>query len=165
MIKKTVAYTNFNDEKVTRDLYFNLSKTEIVQYQIAGGDSMLDRLERMQEEQDKLKIYETLKLIIKSAYGERSEDGEYFNKSPEIGERFVHSAAFDELIYQMMLKPEELVDFVFLLIPQEIRDRLEAEGKMPSKDDIVSQAKDAMKTDKKPAVPQDRKPKKTSPKK
>lgn len=169
MIKKTVKYTNFNDEQKTADLYFNLSKTELVETRFENGESFIDDLEKIREEEDVLKIYNIFKNLVLKAYGERSEDGERFIKSPEALDAFQQSAAFDEMIYQMMLDPKEFVTMIYNLIPSDLRAELQKDGKLPTPEELTKQVNDAEKANEKqaatpkkaasPAKPSDRKPK------
>lgn len=117
MIKETVTYTNFDGDEVQSDLYFNMSKMEIL---TLGVQEISGRLQKMVQEKDILKILEYTKDIVHDAYGERSEDGKRFVKNAEILERFKSSPAYDEFLFSIVTDAEKQTKFIRALFPEEV---------------------------------------------
>lgn len=126
MLKETVTYTDFNGYEQTEDLYFNLSRTEMVDMldirprietwraKVSGEGDMSDTNIR--------EMLDLLKILVKNAYGERSEDGKHFRKSPEIYADFEQSAVYDSFIFSMFATPERLSNFMIGILPQSLLD-------------------------------------------
>lgn len=127
MIKETVTYTNFDGDEVQSDLYFNMSKMEIL---TLGVQEISGRLQKMVQEKDILKILEYTKTIVHDAYGERSEDGKRFVKNAEILERFKSSPAYDEFLFSIITDADKQTKFIRALFPEEVikamSDRIQA---------------------------------------
>jgi hypothetical protein len=127
MLKRTITYTDFNDQQVTETLYFNITKTEL-----AGHLEMKDKLEEMQRNlsgpprdlttKEVQEILDLVKFFMKTAYGLRSEDGRRFKKSEEIWEDFTQTAAYDEFLFSLFEKPEAAVNFLIEVLPADLRD-------------------------------------------
>lgn len=122
MFKKTITFTNFNGEKITKDFYFHLSKAELVRM---GADStMEERLNRMISAKDNVAIMQEFEQLIRLAVGIRSEDGNSFIKSPEAQAQFMFSPAYDELLVELVTNADAAVDFVQQLLPEKMQKEL-----------------------------------------
>ena len=134
MLKQTVEFTNLDGEKVQTDLYFNVSKMELLEI---GLDTFVDRIKRMSQEKNALGILKELKEFAHMAYGEKSEDGKRFVKSIESLERFKSSPAYDEFLFTLVTDVQKSVSFVNGLFPdeyiEEIKSRVEAANKSNEK--------------------------------
>lgn len=135
MIKKTVNYTTFDGEPATDVLYFNLTKTEMVDLL-----EMEPRLQMIAEKfsgsqrdlsrEEVLQILEVLKDLMRVSYGQRSDDGKRFKKSPEIWDDFKSTAAYDAFLWHMFENPTEVYEFMANIIPSDLRD--EAAKNLPA---------------------------------
>lgn len=127
MLKKTIEYTNYNDVKKTKDYYFNLKKSELIDLQFSTAKGFIEYINKISEANDQVAIYKAFRDIILLSYGEKSEDGERFIKSPEISKAFEETEAFSELIYDLMSNESAAAAFVNGIMPKELTDRLEKE--------------------------------------
>jgi len=118
MLKKTMTYTDFNDNKRTEDFYFNLTKAEIMEMEMGETGGMSKLLERIVAEQDSKKIIEHFKSIILKSYGEKSLDGKYFTKSKELSDAFSQTNAFNDLAVELYTNAEAAATFINAVIPQ-----------------------------------------------
>ena len=82
MLKKTITYTDYDGNERTEDFFFNLSKAEVLEMEMGVNGGMTKLIQRLVAEQDMERISKTFKEIIMKAYGEKSLDGKYFEKSP-----------------------------------------------------------------------------------
>lgn len=129
MIKKTVFYTDFNGEKTTEDLYFHLSKAELLNMEITKDGSFSKYLIDISQSNNAKDVLEIMKELILSAYGERSEDGKRFHKSKANSDAFATSEAFSELLFGLLADADEASAFFLGLLPDDVRER--AKGVSP----------------------------------
>lgn len=129
MLKHTVTYTNFNDEEVTRDLYFNLTVPELVKVEVGGdGGSLQDSIQKIMAAGDKLALVREFEKIIAGAYGQKSEDGERFEKSKEATDAFMSSAAYDALFTDLIINETTVADFIIGIMPKDLANKLKAQA-------------------------------------
>jgi len=117
MIKKTITYEDFNGEKQTEDLYFNLTKAEAIELEVSFEGGLSAHLGKYKN--DPAKIVEMIKTVLLKAYGVKSQDGKKFIKSKEVMESFVSSEAYSE-IFMMMLDPDKASELINGIIPRNI---------------------------------------------
>lgn len=122
MLKKTITYTNWNDEKCEETFYFNLTKTELAQLEYSHGGGLTEWIKKAVETRDGKVILETFEEIIKATYGEKSLDGRTFMKSDEIFARFKGSPAYDVLYMELVTDGEKAAQFIIECMPKELRE-------------------------------------------
>ena len=139
MLKQTVTYTDFNGNEQTEDFYFNFTRVELLEMEGSTNDgkTLSESLMAMLEEKDMMKIAVTMKDILLAAYGEKSEDGKRFQKSPEIRQAFADSPAFDELYFQIATNADKAADFVNGVIPSGLMEMANDEQKKMLDDKIA----------------------------
>ena len=101
MIKKTITYTNYNDEEVTEDFYFNLTRAECLEMEMIAQGGLAEQLEGIVKSKDKKKIIETFKEVVLKAYGVKSQDGRRFIKTPELAAEFAQTEAYSDLFMEL----------------------------------------------------------------
>lgn len=125
MIKNTLTYMNFNDEKVTKDFWFHLGKADMIELAIDGAFEQ--RLKAAIASEDKLTLFQEFKKLIFLSVGVRSEDGESFMKPEIFRETFMSSPAFDALIDYLFSNPDKAADFVAGLLPADSQEQARKE--------------------------------------
>lgn len=130
MIKKTITYTNWNDESVTEDLYFHITKSEILdnvdlRRRFEELKNRLEGAERDLSEDDVREVISLIRVLLKLSYGVRSEDGKRFKKSDELYLEFSESAAYDAVLFDMFENPNRAVSFMTGIIPKDLMDKVE----------------------------------------
>lgn len=128
MLKKTITYTNYNDEKKTKDYYFNLKKSELIDLQFSTAKGFLGYIEEITKTQDNVKIWKAFRDIILLAYGEKSNDGERFVKSDELRKSFEETEAFSELIYELMSNETAAANFINGIMPADLAEKAKQEN-------------------------------------
>lgn len=121
MIKKRIKYTDLNGIEREEDFYFHFSKSELFMMEGTEEGGLVNRLESIVAKKDGVKIMQFYHDFILRAYGEKSDDGIYFNKSPEIAKKFEAHPAFDVLFTELMENPEEALKFVNAVFPVEAK--------------------------------------------
>lgn len=123
MLKKTIKYTNYNGEEKEKDYYFNLKKSELVDLQYSTPKGFLDYITRITESEDAVSIWKAFRDIVLKAYGEKSEDGERFIKSPELAKAFEETEAFSELIMELIDSSDAAAKFVNGVMPADLLEK------------------------------------------
>lgn len=117
MIKKTLTYTDFNGVERTEDFYFNLTKAELTEMELSQEGGLEALIHRIINAKDQRVIVSTFKNLVLKAYGEKSEDGRRFMKSPEITANFVATAAYSEIFMELATDENAASEFVNGVIP------------------------------------------------
>lgn len=130
MYKKTVKYEDFNGEEIQEDLYFNLTKTELAMWGASRNGNFSEYLTKIVNTKNITALFEMLREIVLTAYGERSEDGKHFYKSPEIANEFANSIAFDTVMMELIGDAGAASAFVTGIIPADIRNSTEFTEKL-----------------------------------
>lgn len=119
MLKKTITYTDYNDNVRTETFYFNLNKAELadMEYSESGGLSKL--IEKITETQDHPTIMRIFKMLLLRAYGEKSPDGKRFVKSEEISKAFSETEAYVQLYMELATDAKAAADFFADLMPKD----------------------------------------------
>ena len=118
MIKKTIHYFDFDGNERNETFYFNLTKAECMEMELSASGGLENTIARIVEAKDSKTIVETFKSLILKAYGEKSPDGKYFNKSPEISARFAATEAYSELFMELSSDAGKATEFFKGIIPQ-----------------------------------------------
>lgn len=118
MLKKTISYTDYDGNKRTENHWFNLDEAEILEMQMRYPGGMSAMLQKMVEEEDGAKILATIKEIIMLAYGEKSLDGKYFEKSEKMSVAFTHTRAYSALLMELYRDADAAAEFMNKIIPQ-----------------------------------------------
>lgn len=139
MISKTIKYTDFNGNERNEVFYFHLSKPELLETYIKGGEEkLIDTLKKALKERDAVTFFDLLKDVIRLGYGEKSEDGKYFTKidsqGRRLGDLFITSEAYSVLLMDDLFNDiTKATEFLMGMFPADIR---------PTQDEIDAALKD-----------------------
>ena len=138
MIKVPITYINFDQQEVTEEHYFHLSKSELLDMLAeSGGEDIVARLERVGKSNDGALIMSTLKEIIGSAYGQRVDgSGSEFYKDPDLTRRFLGSLAFDQLLTDLVTNAVSAAAFIEGLMPSGLDKLAAAAAANPATTDV-----------------------------
>lgn len=130
MLKQDITYEDFNGDTRTETFYFNLTKTELAELDIDAGGTLKNRLTRMIQNQDSYGMAKFFKDLIVKAYGEKSDDGRYFEKGEEysLGKRFTRSNAFDKFFTELLSDTtgKKAEAFIYGIVPKDIAEQARA---------------------------------------
>lgn len=139
MLKKTISYIDFNGNEVTEDFYFNLTKAELAEMELAetvikgeqqtGG--MVEKLNAVAKSGEGRLIIEVFKDIIARSYGVKSEDGNRFIKSPELFEEFSQTEAYSELFMSFVTDADAAAQFINGIMPADIAKKTQEAPQPP----------------------------------
>lgn len=112
MHKETIKYTDLNGVERTEDFYFDLSKPEIVKMQASAKGGYDVQLKSIAASPNGALIMEFFENFIKSAYGEKTDDGRRFMKSEELSRGFMETPAYEVLFEKLVTDADAASDFV-----------------------------------------------------
>lgn len=112
MLKKSITYNDLNGVERTEDFYFNLSKPEIVKMQTSVHGGYDVQLKSIGASLNGALIMDFFEDLIFRSYGEKSEDGRRFMKSPEISRSFMETPAYEALFEELVTNDKAGADFV-----------------------------------------------------
>lgn len=125
MLKKTIKYTNYDGVEREKDFFFNLKKSELVDLQYKTSKGFITYIEEITKAGDTSELWKAFRDIVLMAYGEKSDDGERFMKSPEISKAFEETEAFSVLIMELIEKEGAASDFINGIMPKDLTEKSE----------------------------------------
>lgn len=126
MLKKTVTYEDFDGNTVTEDLYFNLTKAELLEIESSEQGGFAESMQRIIAANNGKQILAGFKYIILKAYGIR--DGSSFMKSDDIRARFEGSPAYSELFMELATDAQAGAAFVNAVVPRDLAAQVASAG-------------------------------------
>lgn len=108
MFKLPITYIDFTGKERTKDFFFNLTKSDIMEIHLAlpnGLDGFIDSLNDDPEVED---VIEVFKKIILKAYGKRTNTNAFI-KSKELSQEFAATDAYSELFLKFLDNEDDFV--------------------------------------------------------
>lgn len=133
MLKRTMTYTDFNDNERTEDFYFNLTKAEVMEMEMSTKGGLAEMIQRVISAQDQPAIIKIFKDLIIKAYGVKSPDGKRFMKKPEYVDEFVETAAFSDLFMELATDADKAAEFINGIVPADMAKEIEARSSTGTK--------------------------------
>lgn len=140
MIKKTLTYVNYDDEKVTEEAYFNLSRAEIIKMDAVLPGGFEAYAQGVMARKNSKEMIQFMDMLILSSYGIRDMEGQFI-KPKNACEAFAASEAYSALLEDLLSadgKIEEFVKGIMPKAPQDHKAPSSKPGKAPSFVDIKS---------------------------
>lgn len=124
MLTKTIKYTDYNGNERAEVFHFNISKAELIRMEASHSGGMSAMIERVVSKNDNNEIFNVFDEFVRKSYGEKSDDGKRFIKSPELTDSFIQSEAYSELISELLSNPDAATEFVIGIMPKELGDEM-----------------------------------------
>lgn len=121
MIKWPITFTDYDDNEITEDFYFNLNKAELTQMQFDVNGAYSSFIERISNERDLKALGQEFRKIILMSYGKKSDDGRLFRKSEQMREDFEQSEAYVTLYMELLSDGEKAAKFVKGILPKDLQ--------------------------------------------
>lgn len=125
MYKKTLTYVDFFGDEQTEDLYFNMSKAELIELQTSTPGGFGETLQRIAQTNDVQKVVPVMKDLILRSYGKRSDDGRRFIKNQDLRDEFVETAAYDTLFMLLATDSDEAAAFINGIVPSDLEAQMQ----------------------------------------
>lgn len=132
MLKQPITFEDFNGVTRTADVYFNLTKAELVDWSANSEHGIQKDMQDAVDEKDMRKLLDFIKELIFRSYGVKDKDGVHFDKSPEISKRFENSAMYSPLLLALFADEGETVQkFINGLMPADLVAQAAKEANIP----------------------------------
>lgn len=122
MLKKHIAYTDYNGVNREEDFYFNLSKAEIMEMELSTTGGLTERINKIIAAQDTSTIIKMFKDLVLKAYGVKSDDGRRFIKSEELKNDFAQTEAYSILFMELATDADKAAEFVNGIVPSDMAE-------------------------------------------
>lgn len=120
MLKKTIAYTDYNGVERKEDFYFNLSKAELTEMEMSINGGLAEMINKVVAAQDAPAIIKIFKDLVLKAYGEKSLDGKRFIKSEALATEFSQTEAYSILFMELATDADAAAKFINGIVPADI---------------------------------------------
>lgn len=118
MIKQHVSYEDYDGNKVEKDLWFHLNKSDLAMMSLGFDNGLIEGLTELQQKGDKKAVAEFIDNLLVNAYGVRKPGSDVFLKTPEIKEYFQYSLAHDEILMMLLGgEDDEIINFIVGIMP------------------------------------------------
>jgi hypothetical protein len=132
LLKKTITYEDFNGETTSEDLFFHLSKAELVELEMSHEGGLSGSLQKIIDSQDGKAIIAEFKSILLNSYGKKSEDGRRFIKNQTMRDEFESSEAYSTLFMELVTDTDAAVEFINGVIPKGMAEEAERVSQAPT---------------------------------
>ena len=82
MYKIHEKYEDYNGVEREEDFYFNLTTTELMKMEYGTEGGLAEKIKKINAAKDTIQIMNTFEEFLKISYGQKSDDGKRFIKSP-----------------------------------------------------------------------------------
>lgn len=130
MWKFTAEYENWDGEPRKKELFFNLTISELTRLQNTVKGGIDNYYQAILDARDNVELYRRFEELVKLAYGEKSLDGERFVKNEEVFTAFKESMAYDVFMQYLMTTEDGAAKFINGIMPAKLKAQLKTpEGK------------------------------------
>lgn len=147
MFKKTITYTDFDDNERTESYYFHMNKAEAYDWLLGLPTETRAKMQAAVEEQNAslseseiLAMMHYIRDLILTSVGEKSEDGRRFVKTDDYRKEFSQTEAFAQIYSELMENSDEASAFINGVMP---KDLVEAAEKANTKATALPRARSA----------------------
>lgn len=124
MLKKTIRYTDFNDQEVVEDFYFHLSKADLVALELSYKGGLYEHIKAIVASEDGGGVVDIINRLVLDSYGKKSEDGRRFIKTQALRDEFVSSPAYSELFMELCTNADEQARFISGVVPAGLQEEI-----------------------------------------
>lgn len=145
MLKRPIKYEDFNGDEITEVFYFNLTRSELIEMDVAYEGGLSNVFQRIVEAKKEEELIREFKKFILAAYGEKSDDGKRFKKKDDndrpLSRNFEQTAAYDALFMDLATNAESASTFLIGVVPKDFQSEMSkamATAQLPSPPSLFS---------------------------
>ncbi len=120
MYKVHEKYTDYNGVEREEDFYFNLTTTELMKMEYSTEGGLAEKIKKINAAKDTIQIMNTFEEFLKLSYGQKSDDGKRFIKSPELLKEFMETPAYSQIYMRLGSDEKAAIDFINQVVPTDI---------------------------------------------
>lgn len=139
MLKKKIAYKDYLGNERSRTLYFHISTTVATRMVMSEAtldveevdgekpkvsdvrDGLAARIRGVAERGNGREMLDLFDWLVQHAYGEIEDDGESFNQSKEVYDKWRKSASYDAFFGELVSDTDKMTEFVNKVFSEELR--------------------------------------------
>lgn len=125
MLKREIAYEDFNGNQVSEVFYFNIAKNELVELEVEFDQGFSSFIQGVIDAKNHKELIKQFKALVLMAYGKKSEDGKRFIKSDQLREEFSQSAAYQTLFMELATNDNAAVIFLQGVLPKDMQGEIQ----------------------------------------
>lgn len=127
MFSTDITYTDYDGQERKKELYFNLSKAEVIEIEMLSPGTLSSKMEQVVDELDISGLMKLLKFLIVKSYGEKSPDGNRFIKNQELVDNFLQTEAYTEFLLKLLEDSDYAMSFMIGVMPK-LPDNVDVEA-------------------------------------
>lgn len=139
MLKKTITYTDYNGVERKEDFLFNLTKTELMKWDLKTPGGLAARLERISQKFDIPALISFIEDLIDMSYGIKSDDGVRFIKDEKLSTMFRQTDAYDQLFVNLLSNEKETTNFINGILPKELMEEVKKQNAEANRPVLLSE--------------------------
>lgn len=120
MYKREIKVTDLDGVERVEICYFNLTKAEIMEMELSYPGGLSGAIRDIVATQKETELIKIFKDLILRAYGVKSADGRYIEKSEALSERFSHTEAYSILFMELATNADKAAEFINGITPSDI---------------------------------------------
>jgi hypothetical protein len=125
VLKKSITYTDFNDNEVTEEFHFHLSPPDLISLESSYPGGFEKHVDTIMASKDGGQILNLFQKLIQLSIGRVSEDGKRFEKSEEIRNAFLQTNAYSALFMELGSSEETAAAFWNAIMPKDLAAQIE----------------------------------------
>ena len=139
MLKKTITYEDYNGITRKEDFLFNLTKTELMKWDLKTPGGLAAKLERITQKFDVPELTSFIEALIDNAYGIKSDDGGRFIKDEKLSTMFRQTEAYDQLFVELLSDEKKTAAFINGILPKELMEEVAKQNKDANRPTLLNE--------------------------
>lgn len=139
MLKKTITYEDYNGITRKEDFLFNLTKTELMKWNLKTPGGLAAKLERITQKFDVPELTSFIEDLIDNAYGIKSDDGVRFIKDEKLSTMFRQTEAYDQLFVELLSDEKKTAAFINGILPKALMEEVAKQNKDANRPTLLNE--------------------------
>ena len=139
MLKKTITYEDYNGITRKEDFLFNLTKTELMKWDLKTPGGLAAKLERITQKFDVPELTSFIEALIDNAYGIKSDDVVRFIKDEKLSTMFRQTEAYDQLFVELLSDEKKTAAFLNGILPKELMEEVAKQNKDANRPTLLNE--------------------------
>ena len=118
---------------------FNLTKTELMKWDLKTPGGLAAKLERITQKFDVPELTNFIEALIDNAYGVKSDDGVRFIKDEKLSAMFRQTAAYDQLFVELLSDEKKTAAFINGILPKELMEEVAKQNKDANRPTLLNE--------------------------
>ena len=139
MLKKTITYEDYNGITRKEDFLFNLTKTELMKWDLKTPGGLAAKLERITQKFDIPELTSFIEALIDNSYGIKSDDGVRFIKDEKLSTMFRQTEAYDQLFVELLSDEKKTAAFINGILPKALMEEVAKQNKDANRPTLLNE--------------------------